>query len=578
MDLARRLPPGPTCDALMSVHLNFSQVSCFPPMNSFRSRWFRSGALVLCTLLGVSGSCWAAGSNRAPNIIFILADDLGAGDVRCFNPQGKIATPHLDALAARGMMLTEAHSSSAVCTPTRYNILTGRYNWRSTLKQGVLGGFSPPLIEPGRLTVADLLRGQGYHTAAIGKWHLGLEWMRGARNDLADSTPKKKANAKTKAVAAEDDAGSGIDFTKPFGRGPTTLGFDEFFGISASLDMAPYTFLANDRVAALPDHVGNFPMKNAHPDGGKVRTGPIAPGFDTIDVLPTFTQRAIDYVSRRAADARAGKPFFLYLPLNSPHTPIAPTKEWQGKSGLNDYADFVMQTDAAVGELLASLDRHGLADNTLVVFTSDNGCSPQADFPALAALGHDPSAARRGHKADIFDGGHRIPLIVRWPGRVAAGSRSDAFVCLGDFMATCADVLGAKLPANAAEDSVSFLPILEGKSGPALRDTLVLHSINGSFGIRQGPWKLELCSDSGGWSFPRPGKDKTDGLPRFQLFDLVKDPAEKTNVIADHPDVAQRLGRLLREQVVNGRSTPGAPQQNTASARWPQLAVFDEFK
>ena len=400
----------------------------------------------------------------------------------------------------------------------------------------------------------------------------------GARARAAAApAPKKKGKAKA-AGGAEDDAGAGIDFTQPFGRGPTAVGFDEFFGISASLDMPPYAFLAGDRVAVLPDHTGVFPMKHAHPDGGTVRPGPIAPGFDPVDVLPTLTQRAIDYVGRCAADARAGRPFFLYLPLNSPHTPITPAPEWRGKSGLNDYADFVMQTDAAVGQLLAALDRQGLADNTLVIFTSDNGCSPQADFPALAALGHDPSAARRGHKADIFDGGHRIPLLVRWPARVAPGVRSAAFVCLGDFLATCAEILGQKLPDTAAEDSISFLPALLGRADAAERDTLVLHSINGSFGIRQGPWKLELCADSGGWSFPRPGVDRTDGLPRFQLFDLAADPAEKTNVVADHPDIVRRLGRRLRDIVVNGRSTPGAPQPNTPAARWPQLAVFDEFK
>lgn len=534
-----------------------------------------------CALVLTAGSV-AAPAPALPNILFILADDLGAGDVRCYNPQGKIATPHLNTLAAHGMMFTEAHSSSAVCTPTRYNILTGRYNWRSTLKQGVLGGFSPPLIEPGRLTVAEFLRRQGYHTAIVGKWHLGLEWARGPRTTLpAESAPKKKTTAKAKAKAAataEDDPGTDIDFTKPFGRGPLTLGFDEFFGISASLDMPPYTFLEADHVTVRPDRLGAFSMKNARPDAAQVRTGPIAPGFDTVDVLPKFTARAIDYIGRRAGEARAGRPFFLYLPLNSPHTPIAPSKEWQGRSGLNDYADFVMQTDAAVGEILAALEKHGLADNTLVMLTSDNGCSPQADFPELAALGHDPSAGRRGHKADIFDGGHRIPLLVRWPARVAAGGRSDAFVCLGDFMATCADVLGQKLPANAAEDSISFLPQLLGRPDPAPRDHLVLHSINGSFGIRQGQWKLEFCPDSGGWSFPRPGRDKTDGLPRFQLYDLEKDPAEKTNLVAEHPDVVQRLGRQLRDYIASGRSTPGAPQPNATVARWPQTAWMEEFR
>ena len=546
-------------------------------MNVCRSLLFLRPVAAVAALLGSLASAQAAGSPAArPNIVFILADDLGVGDVKCFNPQGKIATPQLDALAARGRMFTEAHSSSAVCTPTRYNILTGRYNWRSTRKSGVLGGFSPPLIEEGRLTVAELLHRQGYHTAAVGKWHLGLEWARGPRTASSDPTPNKKA--KGGAATLENDDGGGIDFTKPFGRGPLTLGFDEYFGISASLDMPPYTFLEGDRAAVIPDHAGAFPMKNAHPDGGNVRTGPIAPGFDTIGVLPALTQRAVAIIGRQAADARAGKPFFLYLPLNSPHTPIAPTKEWQGKSGLNDYADFVMQTDAAIGEIMAALEKSGVADDTLVIVTSDNGCSPQADYPFLASRDHDPSAGRRGHKADIFDGGHRIPLIMRWPARIAAGSRSDAFVCLGDFMATCADILGTKLPANAAEDSISFLPLLLGRAAPAPRDTLVLHSINGSFGIRQGRWKLELCPDSDGWSFPRPGRDKTDGLPRFQLYDLETDPAEKANVVADHPDVVQRLGRLMRAYVVNGRSTPGPPQQNTPVPRWPQTAWMDDFK
>ena len=546
-------------------------------MNVCRSLLFLRPVAAVAALLGSLASAQAAGSPAArPNIVFILADDLGVGDVKCFNPQGKIATPQLDALAARGRMFTEAHSSSAVCTPTRYNILTGRYNWRSTRKSGVLGGFSPPLIEEGRLTVAELLHRQGYHTAAVGNWHLGLEWARGPRTASSDPTPNKKATGG--AATLENDDGGGIDFTKPFGRGPLTLGFDEYFGISASLDMPPYTFLEGDRAAVIPDHAGAFPMKNAHPDGGNVRTGPIAPGFDTIGVLPALTQRAVAIIGRQAADARAGKPFFLYLPLNSPHTPIAPTKEWQGKSGLNDYADFVMQTDAAIGEIMAALEKSGVADDTLVIVTSDNGCSPQADYPFLASRDHDPSAGRRGHKADIFDGGHRIPLIMRWPARIAAGSRSDAFVCLGDFMATCADILGTKLPANAAEDSISFLPLLLGRAAPAPRDTLVLHSINGSFGIRQGRWKLELCPDSGGWSFPRPGRDKTDGLPRFQLYDLETDPAEKANVVADHPDVVQRLGRLMRAYVVNGRSTPGPPQQNTPVPRWPQTAWMDDFK
>lgn len=513
---------------------------------------------------------------QKPNIIFILADDLGAGDVKAFNANGKIATPNLDALAAQGMKLTEAHSSSAVCTPSRYSILTGRYNWRSTLKKGVLGGFSPALIEEGRLTVAEYLRRHGYSTAAIGKWHLGLDW---AKLPAADKTAgKAKAADAVEPGESGDNAGADIDFTKPFGRGPTTMGFDEFFGISASLDMPPYTFLEKDRVTVLPDHMATHPWIGVGQAVKKTRNGPTAPGFETVDVLPALTKRAVETIARKATDAKAGKPFFMYLPLNSPHTPLSPTKEWKGKSGLNDYADFVMQTDAVVGEVMAALEKNGVADNTLVIFTSDNGCSPEADFPFLAEHSHDPSLTRRGYKADIYDGGHRIPLIVRWPGRVAAGSQSGAFVCLGDFMATCADVLGEKLPDNVAEDSISFLPVITGRAGAVARDALVLHSINGSFGIRQGKWKLELCPDSGGWSFPRPGKDKTDGLPRFQLFDLEKDPAEKTNVIADNPGVVSRLGHLLSDYIVKGRSTPGAPQANDPVKNWPQRTWVEEFK
>jgi arylsulfatase A len=525
--------------------------------------------LLLTAACGVMSPLAAAAAPR-PNIVFILADDLGYGDVRALNPQGKIATPQLDRLAASGMTFTEAHASSAVCTPSRYSILTGRYNWRSTLKQGVLGGFSPPLIEEGRLTVAEFLRRQGYHTAAIGKWHLGLGWTHRAG---AGTAVKVEDGDNAKA-----NAGRVIDFTRAITRAPTTLGFDEFFGISASLDMPPYAYIENDRVTVVPTAEKSFPWIAGVVTDRHTRVGPAAAGFDVTDVLPTFTRRAVDTIAQRAAEARAGKPFFLYLPLNSPHTPIAPTPEWRGKSGLNAYADFVMETDAAIGDVLAALEKNGVADNTLVIFASDNGCSPEADYPFLTSHAHDPSAGRRGYKADIFDGGHRIPLLVRWPGHVNAGARSDGFVCLGDFMATCAEMLGATLPANAAEDSVSFLPLLQEPNAPAPRTTLVMHSINGSFAIRDGRWKLELCPDSGGWSFPRPGRDRTADLPRFQLYDLATDPAEKTNVVAEHADVVRRLGHALREQIVNGRSTAGAPQPNDAVARWPQTAWLDEFK
>lgn len=506
--------------------------------------------LLLVASLGHS-SLHGAESAQRPNIIFILADDLGYGDVKCLNPEGKIATPHMDRLAAGGMIFTDAHSSSSVCSPTRYGILTGRYNWRSRLKRGVLGGLSPRLIEEGRMTVASFLKERGYATACIGKWHLGMDWVKHPGQEVSELSIETPAQV------------TSVDYNKPFTNGPLAVGFDSYFGIAASLDMVPYVFLENDRVVAAPTDTRKFPMMNGR-EGGFTREGPTAPGFDTMDVLPALTTRAAEYIGQRAAAAKTGKPFFMYMPLNAPHTPIAPTPEWQGKSGLNAYADFVMQTDATVGAVLDALEKGGIADNTLVIVTSDNGCSPQAKFDELLAKGHNPSHQFRGHKADIFDGGHRVPYLVRWPARVKAGTRSDQLVCLNDFMATCAAILGEKLPDNAAEDSVSLLPALEGRAEKPLREALVHHSINGSFAIRQGKWKLELCADSGGWSEPRAGKAPA-GSPAVQLYDLSSDIGEQRNVQAEHPEIVERLTKLLEKYVADGRSTPGTPQQNTGS-------------
>jgi arylsulfatase A-like enzyme len=508
----------------------------------------RSLACLVSLLLGpaVMGASRREGR---PNIVYILADDLGYGDVQCLNPAGKIATPNLDRLAAAGMVFTDAHSGSAVCTPTRYSILTGRYSWRSRLQSGVLGGCSPRLIEAGRLTVAELLRRAGYRTTAIGKWHLGMDWA------LKPGKPRF-----TDAIEKGAD-GWNVDFTRPIAGGPTAVGFDEYFGISGSLDMVPYTFIEDDRVAAIPTVDKEFLMMHGRP-GKATRKGPAAADFEAGDVLPALAERAVSTIRRRADDAKAGRPFFLYLALAAPHTPIAPLKPWLGKSGLNPYADFVMQVDAAVGEVLGALDREGLAGDTLVVFTSDNGCSPEAKFDELRARGHDPSCGVRGHKADIFEGGHRVPFVARWPGVVAPHARSDQLIGLMDFMATCAEILGERLPDDAGEDSVSILPALQGKDRGPLRESLVHHSINGSFAIRQGDWKLALCADSGGWSAPRPGTEDAQGLPPVQLYNLATDPVERHNIQDQHPDVVVRLTGLLEKIVADGRSTPGRKQEN----------------
>jgi arylsulfatase A-like enzyme len=520
-------------------------------MNQLNKAYLRS-LVVGIVLVGLS--TWQVGRAAdtapadRPNIVFILCDDLGYGDVACNNPKGKIPTPRIDRLAREGMRLTDAHTTSSVCTPTRYGVLTGRYNWRSRLQSGVLGGLSPRLIEPGRMTVAELLRQNGYHTACVGKWHLGMKWpLKPGAEGVGDRIEK-------------GPEGWNVDYAQPITEGPNSVGFDYYFGIAASLDMVPYTFIENDRVTAIPTVEKAFPLMLGR--DAATRKGPGAPKFEAVDVLPTLTRKAVEYIARRSEPSAGGKPFFLYLPYASPHTPIAPSPQWQGRSGLNPYADFVMQTDACVGEVLDALTQHGMARNTLVIFTSDNGCSPQADFPALREKGHDPSYVYRGHKADIWDGGHRVPFIVRWPGKVAAGTTSDQLVSLVDFTATCADILGVRLPDNAAEDSVSLLPVLLGKADGPVREALVHHSISGRFSIRQGRWKLELCPGSGGWSPPRDPQAVKQGLPSIQLYDMELDVGEQHNVQAENPEVVKNLTTILERYVAQGRSTPGTPQKN----------------
>ncbi|MEI7899774.1 MAG: arylsulfatase, partial [bacterium] len=443
---------------------------------------------------------------------YILCDDLGFGDVHGLNPQrGKIATPNADRLAAQGMVFTDAHSGSSVCTPTRYGIITGRYAWRTKLQSGVLGGDSPPLIAPDRLTVPKLLNAHGYATACIGKWHLGMI-LPGA-NDLA--------------AAIKD--------------GPVTRGFDTYFGISASLDMAPFAFIENDRYTEAPTAIKQWGRK-----------GPAAPSFEAVDVLPILTRKAVETIGRRAADK---KPFFLYLPLASPHTPIVPTKEWQGKSGLGAYGDFVMATDWALGQVMDALDKAGIADNTLLIFTSDNGCSPAADVKNLERQGHFPSAGLRGYKSDIWDGGHRIPFIARWPGVTKPGSACGQLTCLVDLMATCAEILGVKLPDNAGEDSFSILPLLKGQDRP-VRAEAVHHSINGMFALRQSTGKIIFGSGSGGWS-----KGSDDSAP-VQLYDMAQDAGERQNRQGTGSNDVARLTALMQKIIADGRSTPGQPQAN----------------
>jgi arylsulfatase A-like enzyme len=477
----------------------------------------------------------AVGYAAPPNIVYILADDLGYGDVHCLNPERcKIATPQIDQLAAQGVTFTDAHSGSAVCTPTRYGILTGRYGWRTRLQRGVLFGYDAPLIAKDRLTVAGYLRDQGYATACIGKWHLGLDLP-----TTDGQTPKKN--------------GSNVDWSKPLADTPVHHGFDWFYGISGSLDMHPYIYIENDRF------VGECTVeKNLYHN----RKGPAHADFEGVDVLPTIGKKACEYIARQ----KAGKPFFAYVALTSPHTPILPSNDWKGKSDLGVYGDFVMQTDAVVGQIVDAVDAAGLAENTMIILTSDNGCSAKpAGAAALQKQGHYPSAQFRGYKSDLWDGGHRVPFIVRWPARVEAGGKSGQTICLTDLMATGADVLGKELPKAAGGDSVSFLPALTGRPIESSRSGIVHHSIDGHFACRQGKWKLLLARASGGWSVPNEKKAPA-GCPETQLYDLEADPGETNNLIASHPEVAERLLRQLESDIQRGRSTAGPDLENDVSS------------
>jgi arylsulfatase A-like enzyme len=466
---------------------------------------------------------------QKPNIVYILTDDLGYGDVACNNPESKIATPHLDKLASQGMRFTDAHTNSAVCTPTRYGIMTGRYCWRTPLKSKVLDGYSDHLIEDGRTTVGSYLQKQGYETALIGKWHLGWDWALKAghtRTGFKKKTPRSSAaNAST------------VDFSKPITHGPDTNGgFDYHFAAVASLDFPPYVYVENSQPLSVP-------TKNSSGKGW--RKGLTADDFKHVESTPEYMKRSIKYIKERA---KSKKPFFLYIPLPSPHTPIVPTDQFKGKSGLNTYADFVIQVDWTTGQIVNAIDEAGLSENTIVIFTSDNGCSPRANIKQLKQKGHDPHAGMLGTKSDIWEGGHRVPFFVRWPKKIKAGQVNNQLIGVTDLLATAADICQVPLKANEGEDSISILPTLLDKTKP-IRSEYIVHSVNGKFGIRQGDWVYLDCKGSGGWS-----KSK-DNSP-VQLYNLKEDLFQTTNVYKKYPEKVKAMKALLEKQKSQGHSRP----------------------
>ena len=475
------------------------------------------GLAVVFYPMGSYGSVPGESSGKWPNIIYILADDLGYGDVHAFNPESKIPTPNIDGLAKEGMRFTDAHSGSAVCSPTRYGILTGRYCWRTVLKAGVLNHASNCLIEPERMTVPSLLKKHGYDTACIGKWHLGLE-----------------------------RSGTKVDYAKNISYGPNQVGFDYAFYAECTPSLkVKGNHLFDGGIA--PAGATQEQLGSTWIDNGKVQPEHLL-HWKQNEVGPTLTTRAVDVIDKHVQSG-TDKPLFMYLALSAVHNPVAPASFCVGKSGIGEYGDFVCEVDWSVGEILRALARNGMADNTLVIFTSDNG----AVITNLEKVGHRVSYIFRGGKADIFEGGHRIPFIARWPKKVKPGSASDEVICLTDLLATCGAIVGEQLPAKAGEDSYDILPVLLGVNPPQpIREATVHHSLFGAFAIRKGPWKLILSPDSGGWSVPKPGTAK--GSPPVQLYNLKIDVGETTNVQDKYPEIVKQLTELFDKYKSEGRS------------------------
>lgn len=517
--------------------------------------------LPLLALLAVSAVTVSAAPAR-PNIVYFMADDLGVGDVKCYgSDRCKIETPAFDRLAHEGVKFTDAHASASICVPSRTAIMTGRYQWRfGPGKRGGPWGYLGLRYDTNTFTLGRLMRQAGYRTGYVGKWHLGTEMT------TTDGKVQGPEN---------------VDYTRPLKVGPGDYGFDESFILPGSLDMFPYAFLRNHA------WVGRVTARKGWSAFNRV--GPAAEDFEDVNVLDTFSTEVETYIERHAQDARAGRPFFLYFAVTAPHTPISPHPRWEGRSPLGTYGDFVMETDDCLGRLLRALERHGLAGNTLVVATSDHGAASYAgnlrqatfaQYKEMEKLGHHSSGIYRGYKFSAYEGGHRVPFVVRWPGVAKAGAECDRLVALPDVFRTFAEVSGQALTEAQGVDSFSLVPLLQNPRAPATRPTMIQQSAR-SYAVRRGDWKLLLTPGSGcpGTYGNEPkdddayrvaletfgrkaARDELKQAPWVQLFNLRDDPTESNNLAARRPDTVRELFAIFDQEIANGRSTPGPGQAN----------------
>jgi len=512
-------------------------------------------------LLAHSHKCQAASTDK-PNIIYIMADDLGYGDAAPFgNERCKIPTPGMTRLAAEGMRFTDAHSIASICVPSRLAIMTGRYPWRiNGIGKSGPWGYIAPQFKPGSHTLAHLLNDQGYKTGYIGKWHLGLSMV------TTDDQVQKIGN---------------IDYSKPVTAGPNDHGFDYSFILPGSLDMFPYVYLKNQRFLGKVNKMRGWSAFN--------RIGPTEENFEDYEVLQTFRGEVNQFIARNAKDSKNGKPFFLYFALTAPHTPTSPHPDFQGKTDLGIYGDFVHETDYCLVSTMEALQKHGIDDNTIVIFTSDHGPAPYAgnileatynNIKGLEKQGHFPSGPLRGYKFSVYEGGMRIPFLIKWPNHIKPGSTCDRLIGLNDLLATIADITGGELSTNQGVDSISYLPLLQDPNAKAPRQNLQMQGTHG-WAYRMGDWKLCLCPGSGALgvygNVPKPvnawpaavkefGKNPTREqlieAPFVQLFNLKEDLGEREDVSKQNPEVVKKMYALMRQQFTNGRSTPGPKQIN----------------
>jgi arylsulfatase A len=464
-----------------------------------------------------------------PNIIILYADDMGYGDLGVQNPGSRIPTPHLDRLAQQGMRFTDAHSSSGICTPSRYALLTGRYHWRKF--HGIVNSFDPPVLDDSELTLAELLKAKGYRTACIGKWHLGWNW------DAIKRPAEKAPSAKT---GYSPDA---FDWSQPIPGGPRAHGFDYYFGDDVP-NFPPYAWIENDRLLEPPTEPLTITPQTAE-GNWEARPGPMCKDWDFYAVVPKLTDRTVEWIGEQ--HGRAG-PFFLYVPFNSPHAPIVPSPEFRGRSNAGGYGDFMVQTDDNVGRILQSLEDNGFAGNTLVIFTSDNGPERYA-YERIRKFGHRSSGPLRGVKRDLWEGGHRVPFIVRWPGVIKPGVVTDALVSQVDLMATLAAIVDASLPAGSAPDSYNLLPVWE-EGTPSPRQSIVHNTMPQAYALRHEQW-LFIDAPTGGVSQVPEWINAENGYSKNthagELYDLRQDLAQKQNLYAERPKVVEELQSLLQQ-------------------------------